>query len=119
MTWPNHLSVGSIVVYSKVYQKFDYGWITQEKMEKKTICKFVAMHSLQQQQQPQLQPDHFSFRVLSSPSSKDISVAEDVAVVVVVAEQLHSHTLYDALSIICARPYEFDSHHLNKYESLL
>lgn len=90
--------------------------------EKKTICKFVAMHSLQQQQQqPQLQPDHFSFRVLSSPSSKDISVAEDVAVVVVVvvAEQLHSHTLYDALSIIYARPYEFDSHHLNKYKSLL
>lgn len=80
------------------------------------------MHSLQQQQQqqPQLQPDHFSFRVLSSPSSKDISVAEDVAVVVVVvAEQLHSHTLYDELSIIYARPYEFDSHHLNKYKSLL
>lgn len=93
-------------------------------MKKKTICKFVAMHSLQQQQQqqPQLQPDHFSFRVLSSPSSTDISVAEDVAVVVVVvvvAEQLHSHTLYDALSIIYARPYEFDSHHLNKYKSLL
>lgn len=34
MTWPNHLSVGSIVVYSKVYQKVDYGWITQEKMGK-------------------------------------------------------------------------------------
>lgn len=69
------------------------------------------MHLLLQQQL-RLRPDHFFFRAPSFLSVEDISVAEDVVVVVVVAEQPHLHKLYDALSIIYAQLNAFDSPHL-------